>query len=261
MAIDQPPSDTCPKCHAALPPTGSVCPNCRAQLFRPGVAAGPKPKGSGRGKAWLIILGIIVLGVIVAALTGNKGTSSTAQPTQAPTAAVAAAPPAPPAAAAPTSPPTAAPKPTAPPATATTPPKPTEPPKPSVAKVGDRVESAGVAITVAKVDKAAAFGQFFKPKAGNTYLATEVIVENAGRDSSTPYNPLYFKVKDSDGFEYTTALTGPEPLLKTGELAKGEKARGWIAYEVKSEAKGFSLSYQPIVIFGGYQVIRIDLGV
>jgi len=48
--------------------------------------------------------------------------------------------------------------------------------------------------------------------------------------------------------------------LKAGTLRKGDKARGNVAFEVGTNAKGFTVRYEPLVLFGGYQPIRIGLG-
>lgn len=130
-----------------------------------------------------------------------------------------------------------------------------------VAAVGQRIESAGVALTVNGVSKAKNGGPLMPAKDGKTYLVVDVTVENANRDKA-PYNPLYFKVKDADGFEYTATLLGAsmDRSLQSGELASGEKARGTVAFEVPAGAKGFVSSYQPLVIFGGYEVLRVALG-
>jgi hypothetical protein len=147
------------------------------------------------------------------------------------------------------------PKPVAPSAT---PVPPTSPPKPAtIAKVGERVESAGIALTVNGVRRADAINQFVKAKPGRTYLIVDVVLETTGREKA-PYNPFYFKLKDSEGFEYTAGI-GPDNSLKSGELAQGEKVRGAVAFDVPREAKALVLSYQPIVIFGGYQTLRVQL--
>lgn len=127
----------------------------------------------------------------------------------------------------------------------------------AVGKVGDRVELDGVALTVVKVEKADQIGTFLKADAGNTYLIAEVVIENVSADKA-PYNPLYFKVKDSDGFEYNAGISTDDQALKSGDLAKGDKARGTVAFQVKKDAKGFVLAFKPIV-FGGGDPIRIAL--
>lgn len=137
--------------------------------------------------------------------------------------------------------------------------QPTAAPKPlAVAKVGDRVESGGIALIVNGVRRAQESGQFMKAKPGRTFIIVDVGLETTGREKA-PYNPFYFKVKDADGFEYDGTVFGAENALKSGELAQGEKVRGTVSFDVPSEAKGLVLAYQPIVIFGGYQVIRVQL--
>jgi hypothetical protein len=160
--------------------------------------------------------------------------------------------------------PTTAPEPTAPPATAgpTDTPAPTdvptEPPAPSIAAVGDRVEANGMALTVLKVDQVKAIGSFQKAKAGNVFVLAEVVIENINQDE-IPYNPFYFKVKDADGFEYNVGLNTEDQSLKSGKLAKGDKARGTVLFEVKEGATDLVMHYKPIVLFSGDEAIKIKL--
>lgn len=131
------------------------------------------------------------------------------------------------------------------------------PAAPAVAKVGDRTELNGTALTVTKVDRAAELGQFNKAKDGNEFVVAEVVIENTGADK-IPYNPLYFKVKDADGFETDAELIAGDQSLKSGELAKGEKARGNVAFEVKKGTKGLVMEYKPLVI-GSSDAIKVAL--
>jgi hypothetical protein len=127
---------------------------------------------------------------------------------------------------------------------------------PAVAEVGDRVELNGMALTVVKVDHAAELGGIVKAKAGNEFIVTEVIIENVSAEKVN-YNLLYFKARDGEGFEYTTALGMDQPL-SAGDLAKGEKARGNVAFEVKKDAKGLILEYKPLT-FGVSEAIKVAL--
>lgn len=125
------------------------------------------------------------------------------------------------------------------------------------AGVGDRVEKSGVALTVSSI----AFvnkSSFATAKEGNVFLVAEVLIENTATDKA-PYNPLYFKVKDAEGFEYTSTLIAPDPTLKSGELAAGEKARGNVAFEVPVAAKDLVLTYKPLVLWGDVDV-KVRLG-
>jgi hypothetical protein len=136
---------------------------------------------------------------------------------------------------------------------------PLPPPTQNVGVVGERRETGGIALTILNVSKVNSIG-IWTPDAGNVFLVIEVTIENVNRDDETPYNPLYFSVKDSDGFEYNTAIAAPDPSLQSGNLPKGDKVRGFVAFEVRSTAIGFIVTYEPLVIFGGYEPIRINLG-
>jgi len=128
-------------------------------------------------------------------------------------------------------------------------------------KVGDKCVSGGIALTVLNVSKEDKLGTFWTPDEGKVYLCLEVLIENVERDEEAPHNPMYFSVKDAEGFEYNTSLASKDPSLKSGNLAKGDKARGFVCFEVSKEAKGFVVEYEPIVILGGYKPIRVDLGI
>jgi hypothetical protein len=94
------------------------------------------------------------------------------------------------------------------------------------------------------------------------YAAVDVTLDNPWTGNE-PYNPLYFKVRDAQGFEQTVALFAPEgdiPALKSGTLEPGEKVRGAIIFEVKPGTRGLIMSYEPLVILGGYVPVKVALG-
>lgn len=133
------------------------------------------------------------------------------------------------------------------------------PPGASLGKVGDTVSGGGLSIVVNKVTTVDKL-QFLQPKAGNHYLIVDTTITNVENDSA-PYNPIYAKVKDSDGDEFPASIAGaPQPALGSGTLTKGDKVHGNLAFEVPKNGKGFVLTYNPLVIAGGYVPLRVDLG-
>lgn len=125
------------------------------------------------------------------------------------------------------------------------------------AKVGDRVEAGDIALTVTTADHAGELGSFQKAGDGKEFVVVEVVME--ALDDKAPYNPLYFKVKDDSGVEYTSTINTGDKALQSGELAKGDKVRGTVAFEVSKDAKGLVMSYKPLVIVGGADAIRVSL--
>ena len=128
----------------------------------------------------------------------------------------------------------------------------------SLARHGQRVERNGIAITVENVAKQKSLSRFQTADPNNTYLVVDVLLETVDRNE-TPYNPLYFKVKDGDGIEYNSALGMGKGALSSGKLYKGDKVRGTVAFEVREKARQFVLTYEPLVLLGGYEPIRILL--
>lgn len=159
-------------------------------------------------------------------------------------------------------PPTATPRPAAPTATIAPTPTPRAIPSPTVAppttgKVGDRTEGYGMALTVVTTSKTGEKLGFSQPKPDHIFLVAEVVIESIANDDAS-YNPLFFRVRDSDGFEYRAQAVGPEPGLRSGKMSRGEKVRGNVAFEVKNTATGLTL----IMEAGGNssRLIRVNLG-
>lgn len=177
----------------------------------------------------ILVLCLVSVAALLLACGGGARTTPTTAPASVP-AAVAV---------------TAAPAPTAPPA--------------GPARIGERVEAGGLALTVVSFDRKAELGQFQKAKADNTFVVAEVLIENVSRDTA-PYNPLYFKIKDGTGVEYNAALIVEANSLKSGELPRGDQVRGLVAFEAPASAAGLVLRFEPIVIGGGYEPIRVALG-
>ena len=128
----------------------------------------------------------------------------------------------------------------------------------TLARVGQRVERSGIALTVENTGKSKSLGRFDTADQNNIYLVVDVLLETTDRNE-TSYNPFYFKVKDSDGIEYSTHLTGSQGTLSSGTLYRGDKVRGKVVFKVRERAQGFVLTYAPIVLLGGYDPIRVSL--
>lgn len=137
------------------------------------------------------------------------------------------------------------------------PPSSTPEPTAGPAHPGERASSAGLGVIVNSVTRTDSLGQFQKAKPGRTYVVLDVTIDRAF-GATGPYNPLYFKLKDANGFEYTASLLGGDQSLKSGELVAGEKVRGTVAFDVPADAAGLVVSYQPIVV-GSAPPIRIAL--
>jgi hypothetical protein len=144
--------------------------------------------------------------------------------------------------------------------------KPPEPPPPpefmtKTYSVGDTAKALDYSLAVDNVKECRPKYYFSKPKKGSMWLGVEMVVE-ATTDKQIWSNPTYAKVVDGDGltYNYTYATTKDcDPGLRATQLNKGEKAKGWVVFEVPEKASGLKITYNPSMI-GAPQQVKFDLG-
>jgi hypothetical protein len=125
-------------------------------------------------------------------------------------------------------------------------------------KVGQRIVQEGYALTVISVESASHYG-YLTADAGKKLIALDVLIES-GADQGVNVNPFYFKIKDSEGYQYNVELFGKDPALGSqNDLPNGEKMRGWVTFQIPATSKGLIMSYEPIQ-FSNTIRIRVDLG-
>jgi hypothetical protein len=124
---------------------------------------------------------------------------------------------------------------------------PTEPPQqqeaPKETFLGDVVEQGGAYIQTLKIEDPAKPGMLYTESSGKKLVAVEVIIGNASADSVS-VNPLYASLLDSEGFAYELELAGVDDQIDSLNLGKGEQVRGWLAFELPTEANPASLKYK-----------------
>lgn len=123
-----------------------------------------------------------------------------------------------------------------------------------VGKVGDTVTLKDYALSLhAKQDPASAA---LPAPSGQRYVAYDVTI--TAISGEVAYNPLYGKLKMADNTEANTGFVGPTPALQSGKLAKGESARGWLAFTIPAGAQPVTLSYE-ILQFGSGGKVQFDV--
>lgn len=132
------------------------------------------------------------------------------------------------------------------------PPSPTPSPTPYISQggIGQRIEGNGISLTASSVGREA--------QEGFICMTVDVTLENSGHDVLS-YSPSDFKVKDSQGSEYTIACVANDQALTSGELAKGSSVQGKVSFQIPPGATGLFLVYQSPLV-DGYGIIEIDLG-
>jgi hypothetical protein len=155
-------------------------------------------------------------------------------------------------------PPTRKPAPAASPAPAPAPPA-SRGPAIARGKVGQRVESAGFAITVVAASNKPRF-DIFAPRPDEKFVDCDVLLENAGT-KGFDYFSNQFKIQDDQSRVFTGGALGVgDPQLGYGTIVQGNKVRGHVAFIVPKDAKGLTLTYPIDDAPGNARAIHVDLG-
>jgi len=99
--------------------------------------------------------------------------------------------------------------------------------------------------------------RYLRPKKGNIRVGVKVLIEST--DEDVRVSPFSAKVADAEGYAYNNTSLGCKPALKSVTLSSGEKARGWLSFEVPKDASSLKMTYAPYLT-GGKQTLKFDLG-
>lgn len=117
-----------------------------------------------------------------------------------------------------------------------------------VFKVNDVIQLGDYVITITKfIDNAPSPDEFTKPEEGKKFVAAEVLYENTTGDKQLDYNPFDWKLIDGDSYSYEIDImnSAKEPSLHAGTLNTGQKARGWVNFQIPKEARELKLQFTP----------------
>ncbi|WP_423222636.1 DUF4352 domain-containing protein [Candidatus Amarolinea aalborgensis] len=126
-------------------------------------------------------------------------------------------------------------------------------------KIGEIVRVGDVAITVIQIERVTQMGAASLSQSGAVFVEVELMLESQAR-SGVYVNPLFARLQDDVGNVYNIVFAGREPFLETRvNLPWGERAQGWVTFEVPESAKGLILIYQAVG-WDPNASARIDLG-
>jgi hypothetical protein len=132
---------------------------------------------------------------------------------------------------------------------------------PAVARgnVGQRVELAGLTMTVTAVTNKPRF-DVFAPRSDEKFIDCDVLLENRA-PKGFDYFSNEFKIQDDQSRVFSGGALGVgDPQLGYGTVVQGTKARGHVAFIVPKDAKGLTLTYPIDDAPGNARAIHIDLG-
>lgn len=115
---------------------------------------------------------------------------------------------------------------------------------PTSYKIGDQVKLKDSVVTILATGEFKSTTSYIKPGDGMEFRYIEVLVENVG-DEPVSYNTFHYKLVDNDAYSYEPSFSGKEPTLNSGTLQAGNKARGFITFEVPVGVGGLEVVYTP----------------
>jgi hypothetical protein len=194
--------------------------NLQTPVVETATSATSKPRPFFKKKRFLIPAGVLVLGIAMGSCSGGTKQASDVSPAAAPSSAAAS--PAPPA------PSAAAPAAAAGPAVGV----------PFSVKMGNGDVARITVVSAVRTDAVTTTAFATAPKNGS-YLLLDVLWETErGKTSS---NPFYFSAKDANGRKADLSLFA-DNQLGSGDVLPGDKARGFIAFDIAPGASTVMIS-------------------
>ena len=95
------------------------------------------------------------------------------------------------------------------------------------------------------------------PRSGHVFVALDVSLFNRDVDVGITVASRSFSIRDKDGRKFDSSFHSPEPRFPGGTVAKGERVRGWITFEVPVNIERPTLYYEVNTFKGHY--VRVKL--
>lgn len=121
--------------------------------------------------------------------------------------------------------------------------------------LGDLVESEGYSLVAEAVEDPAAPGILYTPVEGMKLVAVQIAVGNVSGEVVT-VNALNATLVDTEGYLYTAELGGRDEQIDLIDLNPGERARGWVSFEIPESATPESVIY----LVTGFPIVELQTG-
>lgn len=111
-------------------------------------------------------------------------------------------------------------------------------------KIGESAEMSEFKLEAKEAKECKAKG-YSRPKKDHKWIGVDVLIEATGTKELL-VNQLSAKVTDSEGVVHNASYATQSSCgdhFKSARLNNGEKAKGWLIFEVPKAAKGFTMTY------------------
>lgn len=150
------------------------------------------------------------------------------------------------------------------PTPAATTPKPAATTPTKIFNVGDEAVAPDYKLKVSNVKECKpkySFNRTKLKKADRILMGVEVMISSTS-DKTFSVSSYHAKVTDKEGltFKNSYMTSNCDPKLETITLNKGEKAKGWVVFEIPKDASGLKFQYEYKPILAPPQILKFDMG-
>lgn len=104
--------------------------------------------------------------------------------------------------------------------------------------------SAGYSLKTLAIEDPAQAASGYEAKPDTRLVAVQLQLANESSEDAMAVDVANAVVTDDKGIDYNSVAGGRDGEIKSSDLKKGERAEGWIAFQVPADAKLKSLTYR-----------------
>ena len=110
--------------------------------------------------------------------------------------------------------------------------------------INQKTLNSGFSLKAVTVEDPATPASGIEVEAGSRLLAVQVELENVSSDDPMTVDVVNAVVTDDKGIDYPATAGARDGEIKSSDLKKGERANGWMAFQVPKDAKLKSITYR-----------------
>lgn len=110
--------------------------------------------------------------------------------------------------------------------------------------INQKTLNSGFSLKATAVEDPAKPASGYEAKPDTRLMAVQVELENVSSDDSMTVDVANAVVTDDKGIDYPATTGARDDEIKSSDLKKGERANGWMAFQVPKDAKLKSITYR-----------------
>lgn len=104
--------------------------------------------------------------------------------------------------------------------------------------------SGKAAVAATEINRHGELG-IWEPSAGYIFVSVGIVYANGGDSGTVHCNPFNFKMMTGEGLIYNHSIATLEPSLKAVDLVPDARTKGWVTFEIPTDATSLTLLWEP----------------